>query len=177
MDIDTTRTLEIRQSPWEMLKLLAIGIAFVACSIFIAYQGNIFYVIVGMFGLVFFGTLTLLVLWRLVASMGPVVTVSPMGLRDKRVTADLIPWSAITDIATWSAYNQPSIIVAVDPAVEKRLRLSLITRMTRRANASLGADGLAVGSQGLHMGHDELIAAIMAYWRRYGRLSYRPPDQ
>ena len=174
--IDTTRTLEIRQSPWEMLKLLAIGIGFVACSIFIAYQGNIFYIVVGWFGILFFGALTLLVTWRLLMSMGPVVTVSPMGLRDKRVTADLIPWSAITDIATWSAYNQPSIIVAVEPAVEKRLRLSLITRMTRRANASLGADGLAVGSQGLHMGHDELIAAIMAYWHRYGRVSYRPPE-
>ncbi len=175
--IDTTRTLEIRQSPWEMLKLLAIGIVFVACSIFIAYQGNIFYVVVGWFGILFFGALTLLVLWRLFTSMGPVVTVAPTGLRDKRVTADLIPWSAITDVATWSAYNQPTIVVAVQPAVEKRLRLSLITRMTRRANASLGADGLAIGSQGLHMGHDELIAAITAYWHRYGSLRYTDPAQ
>lgn len=177
MAIDTTRTIEVRQSPWEMLKLLAIGVTFVACSIFIATQGNIFYIVVGWFGILFFGALTVLVLWRLQTSMGPVVIVSPTGLRDKRVAADLIPWSVITDISTWSAYNQPSIIVAVEPAVEKRLRLSLITRMTRRANASLGADGLAIGSQGLGMGHDELIGAIMAYWQRYGRASYRPPGQ
>lgn len=168
MAIDTTRTIEIRQSPWEMVKLLAIGIGFVACSVFIAYQGNIFYLAIGIFGVVFFGALTLFVLWRLFTLMGPVVTVSPAGVRDKRVAADLIPWSAITGISTWEAYNQPAIILAIRPEVEKRLHLSMITRLTRRANASLGADGLAIASQGLSVGHDTLLDTINAYWERAG---------
>jgi len=168
MAIDTTRTIEIRQSPWEMLKLLAIGVGFVACSIFIAYQGNIFYLAIGIFGVAFFGGLTLFVLWRLLTLVGPVVTVSPSGVRDRRVAADTIPWSAITGISTWSAYNQPAIIVAVRPDVEKRLRMTMVTRMTRRANASLGADGLAIGSQGLSIGPDELLAMLTAYWQRAG---------
>ncbi len=168
MAVDTTRTIEIKQSPWEMLKMLAIGVGFVATSIFIAYQGNIFYLAIGIFGVVFFGALTLFVLWRLLTLMGPVVTVSPTGVRDRRVAADMIPWSAITGISTWSAYNQPAIILAVRPEVEKRLRVSLITRMTRRANASLGADGLAIASQGLSMGHDALLDTINAYWERAG---------
>jgi hypothetical protein len=168
MAIDTTRTIEIKQSPWEMLKMLAIGIGFVATSIFIAYQGNIFYIAIGIFGIVFFGALTLFVLWRLLTLMGPVVTISPGGVRDTRVAADTIPWSAITDVSTWSAYNQPAIILAILPDVEKRLKLSLITRMTRRANASLGADGLAIASQGLSMGHDALLDTITAYWHRAG---------
>ena len=166
--IDTTRTIEIKQSPWEMLKMLAIGIGFVATSIFIAYQGNIFYIAIGIFGVAFFGALTLYVLWRLLTQMGAVVTVSPAGIRDKRIAADMIPWSAITDISTWSAYNQPAIILAVRPEVEKRLKLSMMTRMTRRANASLGADGLAIASQGLRMGHDALLDTITAYWHRAG---------
>lgn len=173
--IDTTRTIEVRQSPWEMLKLLAIGILFVACSIFISFQGNYGYVIIGGFGIVFFGALTLLVIWRLVTLLGPVVIVSPTGVRDVRVAADVIPWSAITDISTWSAYNQPAIILAVQPAVEKRLRLSLITRWTRRANASLGADGLAIAAQGLSMGHDELLNTLTAYWERAGGRRYQSP--
>ena len=168
MAIDTTRTIEIKQSPWEMLKMLAIGIGFVATSIFIAYQGNIFYIAIGIFGVAFFGALTLYVLWRLLTQMGAVVTVSPAGIRDKRIAADMIPWSAITDISTWSAYNQPAIILAVRPEVEKRLKLSMMTRMTRRANASLGADGLAIASQGLRMGHDALLDTITAYWHRAG---------
>ena len=168
MAIDTTRTIEIKQSPWEMLKMLAIGIGFVATSIFIAYQGNIFYLAIGIFGIVFFGALTLFVLWRLVTQIGPVVTVSPKGVRDKRVAAEVIPWSGITDISTWSAYNQPAIILAVRPEVEKRLRLSLMTRLTRRANTSLGADGLAIASQGLGMKHDELVDTLTAYWHRAG---------
>jgi hypothetical protein len=168
MAIDTTRTIEIRQSPWEMLKMLAIGIGFVATSIFIAYQGNIFYVAIGIFGIVFFGALTLFVLWRLLTQMGPVVTVSPGGVRDKRVAAETIPWSAITGISTWTAYSQPAIMLAVRPEVEKRLRLSLLTRLARRANASLGADGLAIASQGLSIGHDALLDTITAYWHRAG---------
>ena len=168
MGIDTTRTIEIKQSPWEMLKLLAIGIGFIATSIFIAYQGSVLYIAIGIFGLVFFGALTLFVIWRLLTQFGAVVTISPGGVRDKRVAADTIPWSAITDIATWSAYNQPAIILAIRPEVEKRLKLSMITRMTRRANASLGADGLAIASQGLSLGHDALLDTLLAYWHRAG---------
>ncbi len=175
--IDTARTIEIHQSPWEMLKLFAIGIAFVACSIFIISQGSIWHLIVGWFGILFFGALTLLVLWRLLTLIGPVITISPRGLRDKRVTGDLIPWSAITDISTWSHGNQSFVVLAVQPVVEKRLRLSLITRWTRRANAALGADGLTIGSQGLRMDHDALLAAIIAYWQRYGSRRYTEPVQ
>jgi hypothetical protein len=168
MAIDTTRTIEIKQSPWEMLKMLAIGVGFVATSIFIAYQGNVLYLAIGIFGIVFFGALTLFVLWRLLTLIGPVVTISPAGVRDTRVAADTIPWTAITDISTWSAYSQPAIVLVVRPEVEKSLRLSLMTRMTRRANASLGADGLAIGSQGLSIGHDALLETLNAYWQRAG---------
>jgi hypothetical protein len=168
MAIDTTRTIEIKQSPWEMLKMLAIGIGFVATSIFIYYQGSVLYIAIGIFGIVFFGALTLFVLWRLLTLMGPVITISPGGVRDTRVAADLVPWSAITGISTWSAYNQPAIILAVRPEVEKRLKLSLMTRMTRRANAYLNADGLAIASQGLSIGHDALLDTLTAYWHRAG---------
>ncbi len=157
MGIDTTRTIEIKQSPWEMLKLLAIGIGFIATSIFIAYQGSVLYIAIGIFGLVFFGALTLFVIWRLLTQFGAVVTISPGGVRDKRVAADTIPWSAITDISTWSAYNQPAIILAIRPEVEKRLKLSMIT-----------ADGLAIASQGLSLGHDALLDTLLAYWHRAG---------
>lgn len=168
MTIDTTRTIEIRQSPWEMLKMLAIGVGFVATSTFIACQGYAFYFAIGMFGVVFFGALTLFVLWRLLTLRGPVVTVSPSGVRDKRIAADVVPWSAITGVSTWSAYNQPAIVLAIRPDVEKRLRLSLMSRLTRRANASLGADGLCIASQGLSIGHDALLDTITAYWHRAG---------
>ena len=176
MAIDTTRTIEFRQSPWEMLKMLAIGAGFVATSVFIAYQGNVFYLAIGIFGVVFFGALTLYVLWRLVTQMGPVVTLSPTGVRDKRIAADMIPWSAITGVSTWSAFNQSAIVLTVRPDVEKRLKLSLMTRMTRRANASLGADGLCIASQGLNIGHDALLDTVTAYWHRAGGGRWKPQN-
>ena len=166
--IDTTRTIEIKQSPWEMLKLLAIGIGFIATCLFITYQGTFVYLIIGIFGLVFFGALTLFVIWRLLTQFGAVVTITPAGVRNKQDAADMVPWRDIAGISRWSIYEQPAIILEVRPEVEKRLRLSLMTRMTRRANASLGADGLAIASQGLGMGHDALLDTITAYWERAG---------
>lgn len=166
MAIDTTRTIEIRQSPWRMLGMVAIGVAFVATSLFIVTAHGIFGWVIGWLGVAFFGLLTLIAAWRMLTLLGPVITVSPRGVKDIRVAADLVPWSAINDVSTWSAYNQPAIVLSVDPAYEPTLKLTRLARLTRRANTSLGADGLCIASQGLKMGHEALLETITAYWRR-----------
>lgn len=121
---------------------------------------------VGWFGVVFFGAMLAIAAWRLLTVSGPVITVSPRGVRDTRVAADIVPWSAIKSISTWSAYNQPAIVLSVDPAIERTLKLTRLARLTRRANAAVGADGLCIASQGLKMRHEALLETITAYWQR-----------
>jgi hypothetical protein len=64
--------------------------------------------------MVFAGTTSVL-LWRVFTIRGPVVTITPEGIRDVRVLAELIPWNAINDIAIW---DRREMVPAVDPAAE-----------------------------------------------------------
>lgn len=166
MAIDTTRTIEIKQSPWRMIGIIAAGGALVATSWFLAIQPQWTVQAIGWFGVLFFGAMLVIAIWRLLTLTGSVITVSPRGVRDTRVASDIVPWSAINGISTWSAYNQPAIVLAVDPAIERTLHLTRLARLTRKANAAVGADGLCIASQGLRMGHDALLETITAYWQR-----------
>jgi hypothetical protein len=125
-------------------------------------------VIAGWAGLVFFGLITALVLWRLLTSRGPVVTLSPEGIRDVRVAAETIPWTAVHDISAWGYRGQRIMVLAVDPELEKRLTLTRIARWSRGPNTALGADGLCVTAQGLKIGHDELLSRSIAYAKAAG---------
>ncbi|MFN3745626.1 MAG: STM3941 family protein [Hyphomicrobiaceae bacterium] len=166
MAIDTTRTIEIRHAPWRLIGVIGVGLCFVLLSIFIALAHEQIGRIIGGFGVAFFGFIVLIAAWRLLVLRGAVVTLSPRGIRDVRLTGALVPWSAIRSVSTWSAYNQPAIVLSVDPAYERGLKLTPLARVTRPLNAAIGADGLCVASQGLRMGHGALLETITAYWQR-----------
>jgi hypothetical protein len=172
--IDTTRTIEIRQSPWRMLMLIAGALAFVVLGLALIFgwmderRSGHFVQAIGWISVVFFGACGLVGAWRLVSVRGPVVTISPAGIRDVRVAKETIPWRVIHDISTWEYQRQKVMVLDVDPAVERRLTLSMVARMSRRANASLGADGLCVAATGLSMRYDDLLATTRAYAEAYG---------
>lgn len=71
-------------------------------------------------GAVFFGLLAILLTCRLFSMGGgrPVVTLSPLGIRDIRVAAEFIPWSAIQHVSSLQVRRQTFIVLMVDPAVE-----------------------------------------------------------
>ncbi len=174
MTIDTSRTIAISGAPWKMLGLGLLGIGMTLLSLAIAVPllpsdsvdviGRFF----GVIGALFFGFCTLVIFWRAITTTGPVIELTPTGLRDRRVAASEIPWAAVRGISTWSAQGQKIMVLDVDPAVEQRLGLSAMTRMTRRANRALGADGLCVSAQGLRVGYEELLQLTAAYAAAHG---------
>ena len=116
----------------------------------------------------FFGPVTALLLWRLMTQRGTVITLSPDGLCDIRVSPDVVPWTAIKSLATWQHSGQKVLIVALMPGEEEKLKLTTLARMTRSANSKLGADGLAVTAHGTKIAHEDLLASALAYAGRYG---------
>ena len=163
--MDTNRTIEIRLSPWRMIGVVAVGVGFVLLLLFIAPAHGIIGWVIGWFGVAFFGLIALIAIWRLLALRGPILMISPRGIRDVRLTGVVVPWSAIRSVSTWSAYNQPAIVLGVDPAYERALQLTAMARLTRPLNAAVGADGLCIASQGLRMSHEALLQTITAYWQ------------
>jgi hypothetical protein len=174
--VDTRQTVEISGSPTKQLMLALGGLGFVAAGYFMMqavedtpkYSAAMIrilgYVTVG-----FFGFCTLVLLWRVLTQRGPVITLSPQGLCDVRVSSDVVPWPAIEAIKTWEHSGQRVMVVGLKPGEEAKLKLTVIAKMSRRANTSLGADGLAITAQGTQTTHDDLMAATIAFAEAHGR--------
>lgn len=164
-------TITIRQSLAKMLGLIILAIGMTALGFVLAWPSvagselGYFGQLMGWIAFVFFGGCTILISWRALTLRGPVVAISPDGVRDVRVAADTIPWSAIEDIYTWQTYGQKIVILQIPDAEWDRLKLTSIARRSRSANRALGADGIAISAQGLTIGPDrlyELIAEMAA---------------
>lgn len=169
-DRDTTGTITFVASPTRLLTLLAFSAmstviaAALAFRLFPNMPSEPAAVSAGYSGLAFFSFCAAVALWRLFAQRGAIVTISPEGLRDIRVAAEPIPWRAIKAISTWRMQGQMVLVVKIDPAAEARLTLTRMTRWTRNAHRSLGADGLVVSAYGLKVGYATLYYTCLDYW-------------
>jgi hypothetical protein len=160
-------TIEIEGSPAKLLGLVGLGVIMTTASgaIVLGFIPNVegsFVEFIGWVGLLFFGACMLIGLWRLFTFSKTVVTLLPEGLLDTRVAQRPIPWSAMEDIGVWSSNGQKIIVIAVPLEVEQGLGLTRMVKMTRSANAKLGADGLCIASTGLKIAHDKLLGEIIA---------------
>lgn len=167
---DTSATVEFHASPSRQLTLLVFSAMSTAIAAALAFRlfpnmpNDPATVSAGYTGIAFFGFCAAVAIWRLIATSGPVVTVSPQGLRDARVSAEPIPWSSIKSISTWQMQRQAVLVIKVDPATETRLPLTRVARWTRNAARSLGADGLVISSQGLKVGYPTLYYTCLDFW-------------
>ena len=173
MSTDTSGTIEFHASPTRQLTLLAFsGMSLVlalalALNLIPNVPSDPVAVSSGYFGIVFFGFCAGVAIWRLWSQRGPIVTMSPAGLRDVRVTAEPIPWNAVKGISTWQMQRQMVLVVAVDPAVEARLTLTRVAQWMRTANRRLGADGLVVSAHGLKVGYPTLFYTSRDFWEAW----------
>jgi len=166
MSMNEANVVEIKTSAWRTLPLIGASVLMTALGAAIVLdvlpdsQAGIVHRVVGGLGVLLFGLGTIAWLWRQLGSGGAVLTISPEGIRDRRIAPETIPWSAIRRIFTWEYSGQRILVLDVDPAVERTLHLSRIARWTRRANRKLGADGLCVATHGLKIKYDELFELV-----------------
>jgi hypothetical protein len=166
--VQTSDVMEIKGSPAKLIGLLAIGVLMTALSAALAFRWlpvTPRAVPWGWFGLVFFGLCTVICVWRLLTAGRTVVTITPQGIKDVRLAADVVPWRAVRDISTAVVKSQKFIVLAVEPSIDKQLSLTRIAKWSRGPNRALGADGLCVSAIGLKIGHDALFKACLANWR------------
>ena len=168
--MDTSATLAIRISPWRVL-LLAVGaLAMATLSGLIAFglialddtSDRLTVTALSGVGTLFFSLCAAMWLWRLVVLRGPVVILAPDGFSDLRVARGVIPWEAIGAVRTWQLQSQRFMILSLAPEIERGLALTPIARWTRGMNRRLGANGLAIASTGLKIGHGTLLAETTA---------------
>ena len=163
--------MEIKGSPIKLIGLFLAGLLMTAGSAALAFQwlparrpdGNS--VAWGWIGLVLFGLATAVLLWRLLTVDRTIITITSEGIKDRRLSAAAVPWSGIERLSTAQVRGQRFIVLAVHPSIEKRIRLTLIARLTRGPNRMLGLDGLCISAVGLKVDHDTLFGVCLAHWQ------------
>jgi hypothetical protein len=169
--VRTSDVMEIKGSPVKLVGLFALGVLMTGVSAALAFRwfpsGTS--AAWGWFGLLFFGLCTALSLWRLLTAGRTVVTISPHGIKDVRLSADVVPWSGVQDISTAKIKRQKFIVIAVEPSIEARLTFTPIARWSRGPNRMLGIDGLCISAIGLKTDHDTLFRECLVHWQAVRR--------
>jgi hypothetical protein len=118
----------------------------------------------GAIGSLFFSYCTFVWLRRLIDWRVP-ITISPDGIRDRRIAAETIPWSAVRKLWTRDVYNEPALMLTIDPAVEKTLHLTSFARFNRAWDRAFGHNGLWMSHRGLKISFDDLRSLIASHVR------------
>lgn len=162
MNAPQQSTVELSTSPAGIARLLLLGVLLTAASAWlVVLDGGVALTVVGWVGVVFFGGCGIVWVERAIRLRGPVVTISPEGFRDLRVAREVVPWSDVLEISTWTHSGQQVMVLRVPDEVWDRLSLTVIARSSRRANRALGVDGLAITAQGLRATYPQMFEATV----------------
>ncbi len=167
---DTSQTYEFKQSPLKMVMLGVLSLLMAAIGVFVISIGDTdFKRIIGAITAVLFLLLAVLIFWRGFSVSGPTLSVSPEGLLDVRIAKRPVPWSAISSVSGLKVSSQRMVHVGVSRQVFDTLEPTRIAKMSWSANRSLvGADGIAITTQGLGVKQQDLLDLITEFARRYG---------
>jgi hypothetical protein len=153
--------IAFRYSKLALLRLTMAGILLTILSIAIAIRllpkatyGN-FEQLAGFGGVLLFGSMILLLSARLFQS-GPIVEIGEQGIRDRRVSPDVVAWETIDDMQIITVREQYSL----------RLQLRAPSKLNRtwlNRVVTSGASHVSINMAGLNGSFDDLVRAVVQY--------------
>ncbi|MEE7503390.1 STM3941 family protein [Methylobacterium sp. C33D] len=156
--------VEIHRSPWRAAGLFGAACGFVlACAWLLADDPGRFAGTAAWLGIGVFGLCAARVL-RTLFQRGPVVSVGPGGIFDRRLSTDWIPWTAVRGIATVQVRRQRMIAFEVDPRIAASLPWTKRARRVARLNRVLGDHRYWIASVDLRGGFPCLSDAVARGW-------------
>jgi hypothetical protein len=165
--IDTSGTTEIGKSWPKIIAQVIFFVAMAAFCIFITLHwfrtDERFSLVVGIVWSAVSLWILLALLRQAVGLKGSLVTLSPEGLIDRRLSDDRIPWPAIASISV----ARRGLIVWLTAEAEMALP-SKIRRKTSRTGLNSTPTSLSLYSNTLAVGPSRLHDALSRYHQRYG---------
>ena len=169
MNPDLPDDIEIGYSRLRWLPLIVMGLLMTLLSASIAldwlpYQSvGSYRQMIGDIGVALFGLATARLIWAMCAAKGPVLFVSRYGIRDLRVADEFILWDSLSQVSACEVRKQRFVVLALTPALEKRLFSTSTGQAMLTANRAFGLDGIAISPGGLATDFDALLSTCAAY--------------
>ncbi|EJN13226.1 hypothetical protein PMI42_03425 [Bradyrhizobium sp. YR681] len=159
--IDASHDLEISQCATHLRLLVAAGFAMTLLSATLAFDwwdglGD-YDTTVGYAGVALFGLITSRMIWLLPAERGPVLIVTPYGIRDLRIGNEFLLWDSISEISAEECRGHKVIVLTPTPALQRQLRC--IRAQIRARSRGAQDDRIVIRSEGLATDFDTLLRA------------------
>ncbi|WP_441239374.1 STM3941 family protein [Bradyrhizobium sp. 930_D9_N1_4] len=168
--IDASHDLEISSCTTRLRLLVAAGFAMTLLSASLAFDwwdglwwdgGSDYDTTIGYAGVALFGPLTSWLIWMLPAERGPVVIVTPYGIRDLRIGNEFLLWDSVAEISAEECRGHKMIVLTPTPALQRQL--GTIRSPARRAQNdrqdSRQNSRVVIRSEGLATDFDTLLRA------------------
>ncbi|WBL77096.1 hypothetical protein I3J27_29325 [Bradyrhizobium xenonodulans] len=162
--IDASHDLEISPCTTQLRLLVAAGFAMTLLSATLAFDwwdglwgvGD-YDTTIGYAGVALFGLITSWLIWMLPAERGPVVIVTPYGIRDLRIGNEFLLWDAIAEISAEECRGHKMIVLTPTPALQRQL--GAVHTMARGAQNDRQNDRVVIRSEGLATDFETLLRA------------------
>lgn len=104
----------------------------------------------GYLGVALFGPITIWLIWMLPTERGPVVILTPYGIRDLRIGNEFLLWHSIADVSAEQCRGHKVIVLTPTPALQRQLSC---------IRAAAPNDRIVIRSEGLATDFDTLLRA------------------
>ncbi len=165
--IDTARTMQIKGSSAQLMGSLALtllagaGIGAAAwLNAEILTSNALIALALATLGLVGISVVISRVMFR---TNEPVLTISPDGVCDRRISPDTVSWSAVEDVRASRLRQVPVIELVLTKDASANLTYTPLARLMRSYHRLSRAVRYTVTAHGLKMGHKQLMETLKAY--------------
>ncbi|WP_204297448.1 STM3941 family protein, partial [Actinoplanes campanulatus] len=168
--VERDATMVVHRSVPKTLGLVLGALTLLGASVFMLVDGiprlpavgALLRVALGAVGVLFFGFGAYRTGQQLL-HRGPVVEIGPDGVRDVRLSTQVIPWTAVLRVREVKVQRQRFVALDLDEEFEREF-LSGGTAMLQRINQGAGFSGVHLSATGLRCNADDLYAAVLRYW-------------
>ena len=162
-----TLQIDIPASKARSIGLAAIGFGFVALSAgYLAYGprgGAGTFIEFALYSGVALGCVGIASGLYNVVRSGPVLSIGPRGIFDRRLSEDWIPWDAIASMTSTTIRNNSSLMVELDPARDATMPIKRRARWIARANAGFGFQGYPIAGTTVVGGFPAILDAVRRF--------------
>jgi hypothetical protein len=163
VSIDASHDLEISPCVMRLRLLVGAGFVMTLLSASLVFKSSLGFdgwggigaydTAMGYLGVALFGPVTTWLVWMLPTERGPVVIVTPYGIRDLRIGNEFLLWESIADVSAEECRGHKVIVLTPTPALQRQL--SCIRAAARGAQS----ERIMIRSDGLATDFDTLLRA------------------